>query len=48
MNNFSSVMAATIVGGAYINGAAESVFESGLAWTQAPWAYAISMPLGKS
>eukprot|EP00057_Strongylocentrotus_purpuratus_P019526 XP_011674000.1 PREDICTED: LOW QUALITY PROTEIN: high-affinity choline transporter 1 [Strongylocentrotus purpuratus] len=38
--------AATIVGGAYINGAAESVFESGLAWTQAPWAYAISMPLG--
>ncbi|XP_072177684.1 high-affinity choline transporter 1-like [Diadema setosum] len=38
--------AATVVGGAYINGAAESVYAYGLVWTQAPWAYAVCISLG--
>ncbi|XP_054766123.1 high-affinity choline transporter 1-like [Lytechinus pictus] len=48
MNLFVGVLttAATIVGGAYINGAAESVFAYGLVWTQAPWAYALCISLG--
>ena len=33
-------MTATWVGGGFINGTAESVASSGLAWAQAPWGYA--------
>lgn len=41
-------MTATWVGGGYINGTAEAVFDSsrGLLWTQAPWCYALSLILG--
>ncbi len=41
-------MTATWVGGAYINGTAEAVYDDarGLVWTQAPWGYAISLVLG--
>ncbi|XP_071947217.1 high-affinity choline transporter 1-like isoform X2 [Antedon mediterranea] len=39
-------MTATWVGGGYINGTAQSVFDSGLLWAQAPWGYAISLVLG--
>lgn len=41
-------MTATWVGGGYINGTAESVYDTarGLVWTQAPWGYALSMVLG--
>ena len=41
-------MTATWVGGGYINGTAEAVYDSarGLVWAQAPWCYAISMILG--
>lgn len=40
---------ATWVGGGYINGTAEVVFDStqGLVWTQAPWGYALSLVIGK-
>ncbi len=39
-------MAATWVGGGYINGTAESTYYSGLAWAQAPWGYALSLIIG--
>jgi high affinity choline transporter 7 len=41
-------MTATWVGGGYINGTAEAIYDSkqGIVWTQAPWGYAISMVLG--
>lgn len=41
-------IAATWVGGGYINGTAEYVYTPGygLAWTQAPWGYALSLILG--
>uniref|UniRef100_UPI00398F120A high-affinity choline transporter 1-like n=1 Tax=Pristiophorus japonicus TaxID=55135 RepID=UPI00398F120A len=41
-------MTATWVGGAYINGTAEAVYtvRQGLAWTQAPVGYALSLVLG--
>ncbi|XP_038046002.1 high-affinity choline transporter 1-like [Patiria miniata] len=43
-------MTATWVGGGFINGTAEYVFKpygnSGLVWTQATWAYSISLVLG--
>ncbi len=41
-------MTATWVGGGYINGTAEAVYNptSGLVWAQAPWGYAISLILG--
>ncbi len=41
-------MTATWVGGGYINGTAEAVYDPdlGIVWTQAPWGYALSMVLG--
>lgn len=39
-------MTATWVGGGYINGTAESVYNDGLVWAQAPWGYATSLTLG--
>lgn len=39
-------MTATWVGGGFINGTAESVYSSGLAWAQAPWGYALSLVVG--
>ncbi|MEM9657676.1 MAG: sodium:solute symporter family protein [Planctomycetota bacterium] len=41
-------MTATWVGGGYINGTAEAVFDPqrGLVWALAPWGYALSMALG--
>ena len=41
-------MTATWVGGGYINGTAELVYQNkgGLLWTQAPIGYAISLALG--
>lgn len=41
-------MIATWVGGGYINGTAEAVFDSeqGLVWAMAPWGYALSMAIG--
>lgn len=39
-------MTATWVGGGFINGTAESVAASGIAWTQAPWGYALSLVVG--
>jgi high affinity choline transporter 7 len=39
-------MTATWVGGGFINGTAESVYASGLAWAQAPWGYALSLVVG--
>ncbi|XP_072143768.1 high-affinity choline transporter 1-like [Dermacentor andersoni] len=39
-------MTATWVGGGYINGTAELVYVSGLAWCQAPFGYAISLAIG--
>lgn len=39
-------MTATWVGGGYINGTAESVYNSGLVWAQAPWGYATSLAMG--
>ena len=39
-------MAATWIGGGYINGTAESAAESGLVWVQAPWGYALSLIIG--
>ena len=40
---------ATWVGGGYINGTAEAVFDKdrGLVWAQAPWGYSISLAIGK-
>ncbi|KAL1486066.1 hypothetical protein MTO96_031544, partial [Rhipicephalus appendiculatus] len=37
---------ATWVGGGYINGTAEVVYTSGLAWCQAPFGYALSLLVG--
>ena len=42
----ASTMAATWVGGGYINGTAESAYASGLVWVQAPWGYALSLVVG--
>jgi len=39
-------MTATWVGGGYINGTAEVVFNDGLIWCQAPFGYALSLMLG--
>ncbi|XP_077520318.1 high-affinity choline transporter 1-like [Amblyomma americanum] len=39
-------MTATWVGGGYINGTAEVVYVSGLAWCQAPFGYALSLAIG--
>lgn len=39
-------MAATWVGGGYINGTAEYTFSDGLVWAQAPWGYALSLIIG--
>lgn len=41
-------MTATWVGGGYINGTAEAVYDSarGLIWCQAPWGYALSLVVG--
>ncbi len=39
-------MTATWVGGGFINGTAESVYGSGIAWAQAPWGYALSLIIG--
>ena len=41
-------MTATWVGGGYINGTAEIVFNDGLIWCQAPFGYALSLMLGKT
>ena len=40
-------MTATWVGGGYINGTAEIVYNDGLVWCQAPFGYALSLMLGK-
>lgn len=37
---------ATWVGGAYINGTAEVIYNSGLIWCQAPIGYALSLVFG--
>ena len=41
-------LAATWIGGGYINGTAEAVYapQLGLVWCQAPWCYALSLVLG--
>jgi len=39
-------MTATWVGGGYINGSAEKVYDVGLIWCQAPFGYATSLALG--
>lgn len=39
-------LTATWVGGGYLNGTVESVYKNGLAWTQAPWCYALSLLIG--
>lgn len=39
-------MTATWVGGGYIAGTAETIHSSGIVWTQAPWAYGISLIFG--
>ncbi|MEM6316707.1 MAG: sodium:solute symporter family protein [Bacteroidota bacterium] len=39
-------MAATWVGGGFINGTAEAAAASGLVWVQAPWGYALSLIVG--
>lgn len=41
-------MTATWVGGGYINGTAEAVYNpnQGIVWAQAPWGYALSMVIG--
>ncbi|XP_071948644.1 high-affinity choline transporter 1-like [Antedon mediterranea] len=36
-------MTATWVGGGYINGTAQSIYDTGLIWAQAPWAYSLSL-----
>ena len=41
-------MTATWVGGGYINGTAEIVFNDGLIWCQAPFGYALSLMLCKT
>lgn len=46
---FVAYLSATWVGGGYINGTAENVYlpDSGLAWAQAPFGYALSLVVGK-
>ncbi|CAH1794640.1 unnamed protein product [Owenia fusiformis] len=44
--NGISIAWTTWVGGGYINGTAEATCFNGLAWTQAPFGYAISLALG--
>lgn len=39
-------MAATWIGGGYINGTAEAASVSGLVWVQAPWGYGLSLIIG--
>ncbi|MBT8219292.1 MAG: sodium:solute symporter family protein, partial [Bacteroidia bacterium] len=39
-------MAATWIGGGYINGTAEAAAQSGLVWVQAPWGYGLSLIIG--
>jgi len=39
-------MTATWVGGGFINGTAESVYQHGIVWAQAPWGYALSLIVG--
>ena len=39
-------MAATWLGGGYINGTAEAAAGSGLLWVQAPWGYGMSLIIG--
>ncbi|RJS50066.1 sodium:solute symporter family protein [Bacillus sp. PK3_68] len=39
-------MTATWVGGGYIAGTAETIHASGFVWTQAPWAYGLSLIIG--
>lgn len=39
-------MTATWVGGGYIAGTAETIYSSGFVWTQAPWAYGVSLIVG--
>eukprot|EP00794_Sanderia_malayensis_P015049 gene15049-16602_t len=39
-------MTATWVGGGYINGTAEVVYTSGVAWAQSSWGYSLSLCLG--
>jgi len=39
-------MAATWLGGGYINGTAEAAAGSGLLWVQAPWGYGLSLIIG--
>jgi len=39
-------MAATWIGGGYINGTAEAAAGSGLLWVQAPWGYGLSLIIG--
>ena len=43
------VSIATWVGGGYINGTAEVLYDKdqGLVWAQAPWGYALSLGLGE-
>jgi len=41
------IFLATWVGGGYINGTAEAVFDNGLVSAQAPWGYATSLAIGK-
>ena len=45
----TTVSIATWVGGGYINGTAEVVYDkdNGLVWAQAPWGYALSLAIGK-
>jgi hypothetical protein len=45
--NITILVSATWVGGAYINGTAEVMFTTGLAWCQVPIGYSISIILGK-
>ena len=44
----SVATSATWVGGGYINGTAEVIYSSGLAWCQAPFGYALSLVFGES
>ncbi|MFD1018626.1 sodium:solute symporter family protein [Thalassobacillus hwangdonensis] len=39
-------MAATWIGGGYVNGTAEFTYSDGLVWAQAPWGYALSLIIG--
>lgn len=40
------MIAATWVGGGYINGTAEAIYTQGLVWCQAPFGYALSLVFG--